>query len=254
MSASTPLYPNVQSVNHSKNSSVASSEEVRLSQSEEFGNADQNEFVFITDYNQEGDDGTANALNACEKWVLRPYRFLLLFLGWSDFGRGWKRVFRWIWVAMILFFIILTSLTQIFSCFRRDRIDPVKVKNGSTVTILCDNNIVSSYVILDVMIVISYIYCLRLFSKSETEYLLRLAENVFIKCYKYQRWPDPVPKYLIITVFIYIIGGVTWIILSLLVRILHAASFHMFNRNVHMEWESGPQLVLTCILLTENLK
>lgn len=52
MSASTPLYPNVQSVNHSKNSSVASSAEVRLSQSEEFGNADQNEFVFITDYNQ----------------------------------------------------------------------------------------------------------------------------------------------------------------------------------------------------------
>lgn len=31
------------------------------------------------------------------------------------------------------------------------------------------------------MIVISYIYCLRLFSKSETEYLLRLAENVSIE-------------------------------------------------------------------------
>ena len=29
---------------------------------------------------------------------------------------------RWAWVGMILFFIILTSLTQIFACFRRDRV------------------------------------------------------------------------------------------------------------------------------------
>ena len=177
MSASNPLYPNLKSsLNQSETGST--SVEVRLSQSEEFGNADQNEFVFITDYQvtayispniqqdynnivkpfiifavQDG-DGTASALDACEKWVLRPYRFLLLFvsyyqqgplahvvlnmftvfilkeifvtmvmqLGWTDFGRGWKRVLRWMWVGLILFIIILTSLTQIFSCFRRDRV------------------------------------------------------------------------------------------------------------------------------------
>ena len=53
MSVSTPLYPNLQSsLNQNKvvNPSITS-EEVRLSQSEEFA-SDQNEFVFITDYNQ----------------------------------------------------------------------------------------------------------------------------------------------------------------------------------------------------------
>ena len=29
---------------------------------------------------------------------------------------------RWAWVGLILFIIILTSLTQIFACFRRDRV------------------------------------------------------------------------------------------------------------------------------------
>ena len=49
MSASNPLYPNLKSsLNQSETGST--SVEVRLSQSEEFGNADQNEFVFITDY------------------------------------------------------------------------------------------------------------------------------------------------------------------------------------------------------------
>lgn len=53
MSASTPLYPNLQSsLNHSGRGSTSTAAEVRLSQSEEFGNADNNEFVFITDYNQ----------------------------------------------------------------------------------------------------------------------------------------------------------------------------------------------------------
>ena len=54
----------------------------------------------------------------------------------------------------------------------------MKVDNASTVKILCNNNIVSSYIVLDILIVASYFYCLYLFSKSETEYLLRLAENV----------------------------------------------------------------------------
>ena len=56
--------------------------------------------------------------------------------------------------------------------------DAKKLKNSSTTMIMCSNNVVSSYIILDVLIVVSYFYCLYLFSKSETEYLLRLAENV----------------------------------------------------------------------------
>jgi len=47
-SSSNPLYPNLQiSLNQSESSTPA---DVRLSQSEELN--DQNEFVFITDYNQ----------------------------------------------------------------------------------------------------------------------------------------------------------------------------------------------------------
>ena len=53
MSVSAPLYPNVQSSLNQKQvtSPSVTSAEVRLSQSEEFA-SDQNEFVFITDYNQ----------------------------------------------------------------------------------------------------------------------------------------------------------------------------------------------------------
>ena len=53
MSVSTPRYPNLQSsLNQNQVASPSiTSAEVRLSQSEEFA-SDQNEFVFITDYNQ----------------------------------------------------------------------------------------------------------------------------------------------------------------------------------------------------------
>ena len=53
MSVATPLYPNLQSSLNQKQvpSPSVTSAEVRLSQSEEFA-SDQNEFVFITDYNQ----------------------------------------------------------------------------------------------------------------------------------------------------------------------------------------------------------
>ena len=40
---------------------------------------------------------------------------------------------------------------------------------------------------------------------------------------------------------VYIIGGITWIVLSLVVRVIHAAAFEMFSQHVDMEWKSGPQ-------------
>jgi len=60
------------------------------------------------------------------------------------------------------------------------QLDPQRKKhaNSTIVSILCSNNLVSSYIILDFLVLISYLYGLYLFSKSETEYLLRLAENV----------------------------------------------------------------------------
>ena len=53
---------------------------------------------------------------------------------------------------------------------------------------------------------------------------------------------------------VYIIGGIIWIVLSLVVRVVHAAAFDMFSQHVHMEWKSGPQWVYTTTYVLRILK
>lgn len=96
-------------------------------------------------------DPVAQALQQCERWVLRPYRVVLrcvsnfnpylLFthththtlppppspqLGWTQFTRDgdkwWQFALRMCLVVLWTLFLIATSLTQILSCFPRDRV------------------------------------------------------------------------------------------------------------------------------------
>ncbi len=52
---------------------------------------------------------------------------------------------------------------------------------GGMRVIMCQDHIISSYILPDLLLLASYFFGLYLFSKGETEYLSNLADRAFVK-------------------------------------------------------------------------
>ncbi|CAI8049368.1 hypothetical protein GBAR_LOCUS27194 [Geodia barretti] len=193
----------------------------------------------------EDNDPVAQALQQCEKWVLRPYRLVLRILGWTPFTRDgdpkWLIPVRILLVVMWTLVIIATSLTQILSCFPRDRFTPAKAflnsKNETVREIVCTEHVISSFVFFDLLLLVTYWFGLYLFSRGETEYLSNLAEKVFIKQStqgkgKTSNWP------MIATILAFLVVALLWILVSFAVRLMTARTVRMFEPETIIRWNS----------------
>lgn len=196
-----------------------------------------------------GLDPTAQALENCEKLVLRPYRVFLKALGWTPISRdGDGYLYKIIRVFLVVFWLVVittTFITQILSCFRRDRFLPGNLTNTSNFSfgndirvITCEMHIISSFILLDILLLASYLFGLYLFSRGETEYLSNLAEKVFIKntVTKQGRWTN---RSLIIAIGAMFASGVVWVFLSFAVRVMTSFSVEMWDSNTIIEWSNG---------------
>lgn len=191
-------------------------------------------------------DDTGHAIDQCNKWIITPYRLCLRVVGWYDFMENSTRtmkMLRWLWVFCVSMVITLTLVTQILSCFRRDQFELITITdhNETSSVIRCNVSLVSIFIIPDLLLLTTYFYGIYLFWSGH-EYLQNLAGQVFIHCSKFTSWPEPVPRHLINTIFLYLILGVIYILTSLAIRIFHAAVFELFDSDIAVSWPNdGPQ-------------
>lgn len=193
------------------------------------------------------DDMTGRAIAQCKRYFINPYKVWLVCVGWDDYNESPSRsakIFRCIW-AMV-FFIILncTLVTQIISCFRRDQPPHVNVMHNETtgkdeVHIKCGTSLGSIFVIPDILLILTYVYGLLLFSRGDSDYLHKLSGEVFVQCINFKRWwSEPKPTLLIFTVLLFLVLAAAYTIFSLLVRIMYAFAFELFKDNVMISWPS----------------
>lgn len=77
-----------------------------------------------------GDDLTAKALDTCKKTVLHPYLGFLKAIGWRRFHPKrydlrppiWLTAVNFVWPTFVCILIVLSCVTQVLSCFRRDSV------------------------------------------------------------------------------------------------------------------------------------
>lgn len=191
-------------------------------------------------------DPTAEALAKCEKYVLRPYVLFLKGLGWTPFSRYGdtllQKILRALLIVLWLLVISVTCVTQIMSCFRRDSTVPaprmtMNGSNGSNVSvqvITCEEHVISAFILTDMLLFASYFFGLYLFSREETEYLSNLASKVFIKNAK----DSAASNRLVWTILAYIVLGLAWVMLSLMVRIMTTASVEMWKDTTVIVWRN----------------
>jgi len=210
----------------------------------QFGDYEQEWVPLLTETTV--DDVTGRAIAQCKRCFINPYKIWLVCVGWDNYDESPSRsakVLRWIWAT--IFFIILncTLVTQIISCFRRDQPSRTNVThNHSTgevkVVIECGTSVGSVFVIPDILLILTYVYGLLLFSRGDSDYLHKLSGEVFVQCASFRRWSEPKPTLLIFTVLSFLVLAVAYTVFSLLVRIMYAFAFELFKEYVTIHWPS----------------
>lgn len=98
--------------------------------------------------------------------------------------------------------------------------------------ITCEEHIISSLLLLDIVVVATYFFGVYLFVRGESEYLFGLASHVFIKNAEAQSSS----KQLIGTIGAFFLFGLVWLLFSLIVRIMTAVSVELFADDVIIMW------------------
>ena len=190
----------------------------------------------------EGDDferveslanSTTVALERCKKTVLSPYLILLKVIGWRRFRAASYDLERPYYIQVlnavypVVFFILLlgTGVTQKLTCFGRSEI---RVSHEINI-VDCDDKVVSTTVVRDVLKLLAYLYGLYLFRFLEPEYLSTLMETVFLN-YSTKHFKHSYSR--LTTTLRVILGfGFGWIAFSFCVSIIRIRSLQLLEPN-----------------------
>ncbi|KAL5500494.1 hypothetical protein EMCRGX_G012066 [Ephydatia muelleri] len=190
-------------------------------------------------------DATGDAIQVCEKLVLKPYRIALKGLGWlSIFEPNSVKaccVSQSVVVCIFLFLIGTTFVTQGILCFQRDLLllTVESCVNNSALDqnlICCKQHIISAFAVPDFLLIASYLFGIYLFSRAETEYLSNLAAKVFIKSVEANAKP---PIRLVYTIGIYFLAGLAWIVVSVVTRIIYLVAFSLWQPYISIYWSDS---------------
>ena len=193
------------------------------------------------------DDVTGRAIEQCERYFIKPYKVLLVCVGWDDYKESPSKLawaLRWVWAAVFFLILNCALATQIVSCFRRDL--PLRVtveSNDSNVQVIrCNTNVASVFIIPDILLILTYIYGLILFSRGDSDYLHKLSGEVFVQCASFKKWYEPKPTVLIFTILSFLVMAILYTVGSLLVRIAYAFAFDLFKAEVIIQWPGGADI------------
>ena len=191
------------------------------------------------------DDVTGRAIAQCERYFIKPYKIWLVCIGWDDYKESpskLARILRWIWAAVFFLILNCALVTQIVSCFRRDQPLRAVMSNHSNQVIQCNTNVASVFIIPDILLILTYIYGLILFSRGDSDYLHKLSGEVFVQCATFKRWSEPKPAILISTILSFLVMALVYTVASLLVRIAFAIAFDLLEPAVRIQWPNGADI------------
>lgn len=189
------------------------------------------------------DNPTTVALKLCNDQVLRPYRGLLLTVGWKPWfdypSSCCARAVNVIHPLVVVGFILIGYVIQYSSCFRRDSagtgigiipLTPAKPLNGSNGTVpeppiypQCRAFLVSQYIIPDVLHSLAYVYSFYLLRFAQSEQLTVLMERVFLHTSPTQTGFLSQGK-LIRAMRALLLLGICWVLLSLSAQVIHVVA------------------------------
>lgn len=169
-------------------------------------------------------------------------------LGWLSFNQEegkLRRLPQGIIITLYLCMIISTFTVQALVCFQRDVLflaEEVCVANATVDVdrVCCQRHIVTAFVVPDLLILISYVFGVYLFSSAETEHLSKLAEEVFIKMAR--ATGGKFPKKLLGTIGMYFVAGIVWIIASFALRMFYLVAFKYWDADIAIYWNEDFQI------------
>ncbi|XP_067141139.1 uncharacterized protein [Centruroides vittatus] len=227
------------------------------------------------------DLSTSAVLQYCKRRVLIPYFRLLALLGWrrilnvtqnEDPGYCVK-IINIGYLILVITFVLLGYVLQYAACFRKDgflpytnetayqfsifprrnyKFDIVNINKSEIVkeniNQVCSGNIISVYIIPDLLHFLSYLYMLRLMRTPENEQLQTLMERVFLQSSLTQSWHFSQRK--LVRKLRMLLGmGFCWLIISIIAQIFHVFS----NLNLKFTWMEAQaetaKIPLICLML-----
>ncbi|XP_062499755.1 uncharacterized protein LOC134177068 [Corticium candelabrum] len=138
-------------------------------------------------------DNVGTALDKCKKYVLERYRFLLKLLGWlpwmSDKAEQYKPIRLWnlVYPVLLVGMLVLGYILGIASCWSRSRLfDVEQNRTGMNCSSQYNplkpcSNLWTTYVWLDILQLVSYIYAIDIFRRRKNGDLETVMEKTFIK-------------------------------------------------------------------------
>ncbi|XP_065917764.1 uncharacterized protein [Dysidea avara] len=171
-----------------------------------------------------------------------------------------KNRLRWIWTIFVALMILATSVVELLSCFRRNEFSPPDCGNGTngtngTCEISCDKNMISIFVIPDILLLVTYIYgvyCYRTLDVQDN--LEKLADMAVKHCPNFTTSLHSKYFDALRTIRIFFILGMTYLFVSFCLRVGHAFAFQFFDKDVIVKWSlmeisGGGKCVLVIISL-----
>ncbi|XP_064394658.1 uncharacterized protein LOC135341907 [Halichondria panicea] len=196
-----------------------------------------------------GDDLTAKALDTCKKTVLHPYLAFLKAIGWRRFHPKrydlqppkWLSAVNVVWPSFVCLLIVISCVTQVLSCFRRDSVpsslrlifhhhDNLSVGHYN---ISCKSHLLTTFIVPDLLLLSAFVYGLYIFRWVHTEQLSTLTETVFLG--HIDRHGPYSHKRLTLTLQLLIAVGLLWIVLSLVNSIVRVYVLHLLAQDTTID-------------------
>lgn len=125
----------------------------------------------------------------CKCKILRPYLRLLAVMGLRPLDTQelstWVQMLWYLYTIQVVLFIFCGYILQYMTCFRRDRGFCYEIKleysqeaESEIYTLVCNGNLVFSFIIPAVIHFIAYLYAVFLLKVSNNENLSSLMERV----------------------------------------------------------------------------
>lgn len=209
--------------------------ETRLNSSQQGNVTDQDQLVqaeehdyAVVEFPTDMNDTTGKQLEKCQKLVLRPYNTFLCVIGWRRvlaYEGVWYIIFSF-WPAIVLLLLVTSCTVQILLCYTRDSIPLI---HGDDMYIKCSDHIASSFIMLDILLVMTYLYGLFIFRIRQHEDLSGLTEKVFCTI------EEKESKKLSASMLFFLMLGILWIGYSIGVSIMRIF-VHGLNKEVELEF------------------
>ncbi|KAJ8954413.1 hypothetical protein NQ318_011087, partial [Aromia moschata] len=215
-------------------------------------------------YAQEGTSShlsVTTVLNYCKSKILNPYMRLLSFMGLRPLLSEehdtckFLRVLSYAYTLQVIGFMVIGYFLQYMSCFRRDRgfYNKTRTTNlyiGQELKAIyehtCDGSIIFSFVIPGILHFLGYLYAVVIIRSSDDDQLPVLMERVFLSSTNLSNGFMSQKK-LVRTLWLFVIFGSIWIILSLV-----SVNYMMAQGEISFKWmENSSQwkVVIMKILL-----